>query len=553
MLEYLKVSNVALIDECAVQFGDGLNILTGETGAGKSILIDSINFVLGSRISRDFVRHGAEIAQVEAFFTCSNADIVAKIVDLGIAVEEDGAIFIHRSYNISGKTICKINGKTVTVGMLRQVASYLIDIHGQHEHQSLLDPAKHLHLLDRFCQDALSQPRAKLAELIREYKALQNQISDLSSQAGIPADRIEFYQFQLEEINNANLQDGEEEQLQKRKEFLQKGEKLVLAAQGLADALGATSDIGGGLEFARNLTTMDPSREEFLSKLTNLYEQLEELNKEHLKYLDNLSHDPQELDKIEERLDLLYRLKQKYKKDFNQLIEYAAEIANKLLAVENSGEELENLAEKKKGLEKEIGRICLTMSKIRRDAADILAQQIQEILQGLGMEWARFVIEINRRKEFGSNGFDKAEFMISTNKGEEMYPLSKIASGGEMSRTMLALKTALAAYDNIETFIFDEIDTGISGRTAQQVAEKLAIIAKSHQILCITHLPQIAAMGDVNFLIEKTQQDQRTVTNVHNLSPDAVVTEIARLIGGAEITETTLSAAKEMRKFAGKK
>jgi len=552
MLEHLKVSNVALIEECAVQFGGGLNILTGETGAGKSILIDSINFVLGNRVGKDFVRHGAEMAQVEAFFTCSSADVVAKITDMGVMVEEDGAIFIHRTYNTAGKTTCRINGKTVTIGMIREVAAHLIDIHGQHEHQSLLDPSKHLHLLDRFCQDALSQPKAKLSELIRDYKALQKQTVHLSNQAGIPADRVEFYQFQLEEISAADLRIGEEDELTERKNFLQQGEKLEQTARGLVEALGATSDIGGGLTFASDLATLDPSRQDFLARLTSLHQQLEVLNKEHQKYFDNLSHDPEELDKIEERLDLLYRLKQKYKKDIDQLLEYAEELSGRLLTLENSSAELEKLAEKKKGFEKEIGRTCLLMSKIRKDASDVLAGQIQEILQGLGMESARFAIDINRRKEFGTNGFDRAEFMISTNKGEEMYPLSKIASGGEMSRTMLALKTALATYDNIETFIFDEIDTGISGRTAQQVAEKLATIAGSHQILCITHLPQIAAMGDVNFLIEKTQQGERTVTHVHNLPSEAVVTEIARLIGGAEITSTTISAAKEMRKLAGK-
>ncbi|MCL2855319.1 MAG: DNA repair protein RecN [Defluviitaleaceae bacterium] len=552
MLEHLKVSNVALIEEAQVQFGRGLNILTGETGAGKSILIDSINFVLGNRVGKDFVRHGAEFAAVEAFFTVANIDVAARIAQMGVAIEEDGAVFIHRSHTALGKTACKINGKTVTIGMLRDVAGLLIDIHGQHEHQSLLNFSKHLHLLDRFCQEQLAQPKAQLSELISQYKILQKTITNLSEEGGIPADRLEFYQFQLEEIRVAEPQPNEEEELQERKNFLQQGEKLTLAANGLAEALGATADIGGGLEFARNLATIDPSRADIAAKLETLHEQLLEITKDHARYTEALDHDPEELDKIEERLDLLYRLKAKYKKDIPQILEYAEELQGKFDRIENSQDELERLADQKKSLEKEIGRACLLMSKIRKDAAAELSSQIEGILHGLGMEAARFHIDIQRRKGFGRDGFDNAEFMISTNKGEEVYPLSKIASGGEMSRTMLALKTTLAAYDTIETFIFDEIDTGISGRTAQQVAEKLSVISKGHQILCITHLPQIAAMGDVNFLIEKTPRGERTVTHVHKLPEDGVVAEIARLIGGAQITDTTMSAATEMRKLAGK-
>ncbi|MCL2235906.1 MAG: DNA repair protein RecN [Defluviitaleaceae bacterium] len=552
MLEHLKVSNVALIEECAVHFGGGLNILTGETGAGKSILIDSINFVLGSRVGRDFVRSGAEVASVEAFFAIGNPDVTAKIAEMGVAIEEDGAVFIHRSHTSAGKTTCKINGKTVTIGMLREVAAFLIDIHGQHEHQSLLDPNKHLHLLDRFCQDQLAEPKSALARLISDYKALQKQVESLENQSGISPDQVEFYQFQLEEIQAANLQIDEEEELQKRRDFLKQGEKVEAVARGLADSLGVVSDIGGGLEFARNLASLDSSKEGMLVQLTSLHQQLEVIAKGHQRYLDNLSHDPEELDKIEERLDLLYRLKQKYKKDTSQILEYAGEIQEKLDLIENSEAELARLAEDKKSLEKEIGRTCLLMSKVRKDAATALSAQIEEILHGLGMAAAKFAIDIQRRKEFGARGFDRAEFMISTNKGEDMYPLSKIASGGEMSRTMLALKTALATYDSIETFIFDEIDTGISGRTAQQVAEKLSVISKTHQILCITHLPQIAAMGDVNFLIEKSPQGERTVTHVHKMAANGVIQEIARLIGGAQITDTTISAAEEMRKLAGK-
>ena len=556
MLEHLKVSNVALIEEAAIEFVPGLNILTGETGAGKSILIDSINFVLGSRTPKDFIRMGADIAQVEAFLTISHPELVEQITRIGVEIDEDNALFILRSQNTKGKSVCKINGRSVTIGMLREVAAMLIDIHGQHEHQSLLSTPKHIQLLDRFCEDSLQPKKIQLAEHISAYRSLQKNINALSGEGEDRAFKIEMYQFQIKEIEEANLSIDKEEELLARKKLLINAEKLTYNAAAAVSLLGseegALDNIARALEHAENLGQIDESMQKLSQELASIHVQLEELSRDFSRYSEDLEHNPSELDDVEQNLDRIYKLKQKYGPTVSHILEYYNEIAGKLNTIENSREILARLSEEKKALEKEIGRTCLAMSKIRKDAAAKLAAEIEAVLWDLGMESARFIIDIQTRNEFGPNGFDRVEFMISANKGEELKPLAAIASGGEMSRVMLALKTALAGFDTIETFIFDEIDAGISGRTAQQVAEKLSIIGKEHQILCITHLPQIAAMGDANFLIEKNLVGERTITNVEKLTNDGIITEIARLIGGAEITGTTTKAAKEMRKLAKK-
>ena len=553
MLEHLKVSNVALIEEASIEFAPGLNILSGETGAGKSILIDSINFVLGGRVSKDFIRSGAEVAAVEAFMTVSHDALVKQIADLGVDIDEDNALFIFRSQNTKGKSSVKINGKLVTIGMLREIAALLLDIHGQHEHQSLLNPAKHLQLLDRFCQDDLEPKKAQLSGHIAAYRALQKAMFDFSGQDG-QEHRMDMYRFQIEEIGAAQLEVDEEVRLTERRKVLANSGKITHAAAHAADLLGgeegALDSVARVLEHAQTIASLDSNKESLANDVGNVYAQLEEISRDFARYAESLEHNPHELEEIEARLDQIYRLKQKYNLNVPQIIEYYDEICKKLDAIENGKEELERLSQDKKALELEIGRTCIEMSKIRKSAAKVLEVQIEGILRELGMEAARFGIEIVNRAEFGHNGFDKAEFLISANVGEEPKSLSDIASGGEMSRVMLALKTALASYDTIETFIFDEIDAGISGRTAQQVAEKLSVIGKNHQILCITHLPQIAAMGDANFLIEKNQVNERTFTYIHKLEGNGKATEIARLIGGAVITATTEKAAKEMIKLA---
>ncbi|MCL2169403.1 MAG: DNA repair protein RecN [Defluviitaleaceae bacterium] len=543
MLELLTVSNVALIEEARVEFGAGLNVLSGETGAGKSILIDALGFVLGGKAGKEFIRSGANDASVEALFRISQP-AVANSATAGC--EE---ILVSRSIDLQGKSVCRLNGKTVTATMVRELAAQLLDVHGQHEHQSLLDSAKHLHLLDRFCQDDLAAPRTDLSKLIEQYKELQKKAQDLAGNDNENEEQLEFYRFQMQEIQASKLSVSEEEELIERKQLLVNSEKVHRLAHEFVE-LDISGVISRAAECARMLAELDKSHAQNSEALGTLHPQIADLAANFTRYTEQLDHDPESLDKIENRLDALYRLKQKYKRDIPEILNYYNELQNKFMRIEQKREKMDILAGEKRTLEKEIGRACLAMSKVRKDAASRLSTQIVGILQDLGMEDAQFSIELTRRKEFGANGFDRAEFLICANLGGTLAPLSRIASGGEMSRVMLALKTALADFDAIPTFIFDEIDTGISGRTANQVASKLALIAKSHQILCVTHLPQIAAMGDQNFLIEKTTESSRTLTHIHHLTETGVITEIARLIGGAQITNTTRDAAKEMRSQA---
>ena len=555
MLKHLEVTNVALIEEARVDFAPGLNILSGETGAGKSIVIDSIGFVLGGRMHKDFIRTGAESASVTAYLSIAHDSVIKQIANLGVDIDCDRALLIYRTQSIKGRSVAKANGKPITIGMLKSIAALLIDVHGQHEHQSLLDPAKHLQLIDRFCQDKLAPKKDALAKLIARFRILQKTINEISGQ-GANEHNIEMYKFQIEEIKAANLNANEEERLIARRKTLANAQKISHAAKAAANLLnddgGVIDNMSRVLDYARQIETLAPDMEALAKDLDNTYAQLTETSRDFARYADTLDHSQEELEQIEQRLDAIYRLKQKYNKNIAQILEYFNDINQKLKSIENSQEELEKLAINKKALEKEIGRTCIEMSIIRKEAAKTLQGQIELTLRELGMQNARFAIEISNRGEFGPLGFDKAEFMISANIGEELKALSAIASGGEMSRVMLALKTALSNYDTIETFIFDEIDTGISGRTAQQVAEKLSIIGKNHQILCITHLPQIAAMGDSNFLIEKNQECTRTFTYINHIQKDDKIKEIARLIGGAEITPTTLKASKEMISLAKK-
>ncbi|MCL2397136.1 MAG: DNA repair protein RecN [Defluviitaleaceae bacterium] len=554
MLEHLKVSNVALIREASIDFAPGLNILTGETGAGKSILIDSINFVLGARASKEFIRTGADVATVEAFITVSHNQLVEQISRLGIDIGEDRALLLFRSQNTAGKQTAKINGRPVTISMLKEISAVLVDIHGQHEHQSLLNPAKHLQLLDRFCQEDLLPQKTQLAEYITAYKTLLAAIKTIPGQNADQSQTADVYKFQIEEISATGLATDEEERLTQRRKMLTNREKITngaVAARALLSADGGVLDnLARVVEHTAAVAAYDTAQKDTATRLADLYAQLADISQDFARYADNLEHNPWELEEIEARLDQIYRLKQKYGRNVPQLLEYAQELVQKLHTIENGQQELAQLVAEKKALEKEIGRTCLAMSKIRREAAATLGGQIETTLRQLSMEAASFAIDVQSRSEFGRDGFDRVEFMISANKGEAPKPLSDIASGGEMSRVMLALKTALAGYDTIETFIFDEIDAGISGRTAQQVAQKLAVIAQNHQILCITHLPQIAAMGDANFYIEKTPADGRTVTHIHRLEEADTIKAIAQLIGGAEITDTTTKAAEEMRRLA---
>lgn len=561
MLEYLHIKNVALIEDSEINFGDGLNILSGETGAGKSMVIDSVNFALGERINKDFIRNGASQAVVEALFVMKDSitkELNIMLEERGIIIENDNSLLISRILNSSGKSVCRINGSTATTGMIKLLSEALIDIHGQHEHQSLLNPSKHILLLDKFCGEDAEECKKELTLIYNKYKQVKKDLNSLSGDERERAKKIDLLQFQMNEISDAKLKIDEEEILQERKKILGNGEKITrlstqsleLLYEGEGEGMPAIDQIAKAISYMRDLSDIDDSTRDIYDTLESVYAQIDDITREIKKYADRIETDPNEVDEVEERLNLIYNLKRKYGNNIESILEYYDEISKEAEFISGSEETIAKLTVELDVMEHEMFSICSKLSEIRKSKASVIEKEIVKQLEELEMKSADFKISIEKKSEFTGDGWDKVEFLISANLGEELKPLAKIASGGEMSRVMLALKGVLADVDNIETFIFDEIDTGVSGRTAQKVAEKMSVIGKTHQIICITHLPQIAAMADSHYLIEKNSQDNKTTTNVYNLDNEKSVEEIARLMGGAKITDATLKAAEEMKVLA---
>lgn len=555
MIVSLNIRDVALIEAVDIEFGEGLNIISGETGAGKSMVIDSLNFILGQRPPKDFIRAGAQTAQVECVLEVSEEN-KSEIAELGIGIEEDNLIIIERRLMNTGKTSFKMNGKTVTVGMVKEVSSLLFDLHGQHEHQSLLKASKHIQLLDRFCGEEIIKLQNNLSALIKEYKSIISSIREIETEGSDRESRLELYRFQINEIDGAALKPREEEELNSQKKVLENTEEIMeksaSAINYLSDGAEGTAVelLSMGKDMLEQLSALDPECESLWEAAETVFIQLDDMIRDLKRYAENLEHDPQSLAEVENRLDVIYRQKLKYGKTVEDILEYGEKVKTKYEILLNSGERLDSLKKDKKACEQKIVKICGKISELRKKESEAVARSIEKNLRDLGMKDARFEISIERKQEFSSDGFDKVEFLISPNIGEEVKPLAKIASGGEISRVMLALKNVLADVDTIETFVFDEIDTGVSGRTAQMVAEKMSLLAKKHQILCITHLPQIAAMADIHLKVEKKSGSGKTVTQVYALDEEKSVNELARLIGGAKITDATLAAAAEMRKLA---
>lgn len=559
MLEHLHIKNVALITESEIDFEPGLNILSGETGAGKSMVIDSLNFALGERTSGNFVRQGEKMAVVEALFTVKDQNILNKLYENGITVECDGTVLLTRTMNQSGKTVCRINGSTVTVGMMRECADGLMDIHGQHSHQSLLNTARHIQILDRFCGKRLEQAKQAFQATYKELKEVEKKLAEITGDAKQRARKMDLLQFQMEEIGQAKLQLGEEEELLEKRRILVNGEKirsltensLILLYHGTQTESSAIDQLSRALEEVEDLAEYDNSIQNIAMTLSSVYAQMDDAVRDLKHYADTmLFQEPEELENVEERLQLIYGLKRKYGGSIAEILDFYKNAEKELDFLSNSEEIAQKLDKQKKEIEKQLQQQAEALSSIRKAKARQIQREIEQQLWDLEMKYARFEIAIEDKKEISHNGKDKVEFLISANAGEQMKPLAKIASGGEMSRVMLALKTVLAEADSIEVFIFDEIDTGVSGRTAQKVAEKMTLIGKSHQIICITHLPQIAAMADHHFLIEKITQQQKTITKIKPLNATESAHEIARLIGGAKMTEATWTAAKELKEQA---
>ncbi len=553
MLVSLHVKNFAIIDEVEVYFKDHLNILTGETGAGKSIIIGSINAALGAKVGRDILRRGADYALVELVFQTKDEEMhrVMKEMDLPW---EDGMIIISRKI-MPGRSISKINGENVTASAVSQIASLLIDIHGQHEHQSLLNKAKHLEIVDRFAKDEIGSLKEELELCYQDYMKFKKEYD----QAGIDEEKrlreISFLEYEVNEIKSAQLVLGEDEELELSYKKLSNANTIAEGLQAVYRMTGyetsaAGDTMGRALRQLMKLAEYDDRIPSFLNQAKDIEDILNDFNRDLSEYISDMENPEEELDEVAKRLDFINHLKSKYGGSLEQIIRYGEECEKKLEKYQDYDAYMQKLGKSLADAETKLKNRCEKLSQIRKKQAKILTDKIKEALISLNFLEVKFEMTFERTKHYSANGYDDAEFIISTNPGEALRPLSKVASGGELSRIMLGIKSVLAQKDDIETMIFDEIDTGISGRTAQKVSEQLANIAGSHQIICITHLAQIAAMADSHYLIEKKTDGMTTQTTIEELNPEESIDELSRILGGAEITDRVRESAKEMKELA---
>lgn len=560
MLISLHVKNLALIAETEVYFGNGLNILTGETGAGKSIIIGSVNLALGAKAEKEMIRTGADYALVELVFQIEKEEQLQEIRQLELPVEEDGTVILQRRI-MPGKSLCKVGGETVSVRQVKALAGILIDIHGQHEHQSLLKPGKQLEILDDYAGEALYKLKKQLKERYEEYKEVMRQLSADDVDEETRKREISLAEFEAQEIEEAGLSPGEDIELEKTYRKLVNGQKiqetLTLAHQLSGYEEGGAGDaVGRAVKEVRSIVSYDETLQEFENQLLDIDSLLNDYNRMAADYLSNLEFDGELFSRTEKRLDVINHLKSKYAGTGNsieEILAYQEKLQEKLEKYQNFDAYKQQLLQKESSLKEALLKLCGKISKIRKDSALKLAQSMKKALIDLNFMDVAFEINVQPEPDkIGAEGYDKTDFMISTNPGEALKSLSQVASGGELSRIMLALKTVLADKDEIETLIFDEIDTGISGKTAWKVSEKMGILGKKHQLICITHLPQIAAMADTHFQIEKSVVEERSVTRIRKLEEEDSIKELARMLGGASITETVLNNAREMKDLATK-
>ncbi len=554
MLVHLHVRNLALIEDIEVEFGPGLNILTGETGAGKSILLGSMQLILGGRSAKDMIRTGASSALVELLFQVENPRAEASLRELGVETSE-GQVLLTRKL-MDGRSINKINGETCTVAQMKAAASCLLDIHGQHEHQSLLYQDKQLEILDIYGKEEIFPAKDNVQTAYKKYRDCKRQLDELDIDEEQRNRERAFLEFEINEIESAQLVSGEDEELEKRYCKLNNGRKILETLQGVRDLTGyesgqgAGESVGNAVREISRVTEYDTQLDSMASALQEIDGLLNDFNRELASYVDDLNFDDEAFYETEKRLDTINGLKAKYGRTIEDIQEYCLKQKQKLENLDKYEERFHEAEENLKKSREELETVSHKLSVIRQKYSQMLTDKITEGLKDLNFLDVQFQITFRRRKEYTAGGFDDIEYEISTNPGESLKPLGKIVSGGELSRIMLAIKAILADRDQIETLIFDEIDTGISGRTAQKVSEKMAVIGRCHQVLCITHLPQIAAMADTHFEIEKHQKDNETITEIHPLEGDDSVRELARLLGGAEITQAVFDNAKEMKELA---
>lgn len=561
MLQSLHVKNLALIDEAEVDFSKGLNILSGETGAGKSILLGSINLALGEKVQKEMLRENKsdgtlEPALVELIFSVTEEKQRKQLEALEVFPEDDQVILSRRIVN--GRGAAKVNAESMPASRVKEIAAILIDIHGQHEHQSLLSAKKHLEILDEYAFEALKASKSDMEKAYQEYRSLLEEWNHADVDEEERLREMSFLEYEIEEIEKADLKAGEDEELEADYRRFDNGKKIMEAVGIAYHSTGGDSDsaselIGRALRELGSVSSYDDKIRELEQQLLEIDNLLNDVNREIADYAKDTEFDDETFSEIEKRLDEINRLKAKYGNTIPDILKAFEEKKARYTKLSDYDCYLKELQAKIEKSRKKLEKACGTVSKVRQDYAKELTAAVTAALKDLNFLDVKFEMQFERTKDYTANGFDDAEFLISTNPGEPVKPLGKVASGGELSRIMLAVKTVLAEQDAIETLVFDEIDSGISGRTAQMVSEKMNVLGRNHQIICITHLPQIAAMADAHYLIEKSVKNQTTVSTIRRLEEAESVDELARMLGGVEITETVKNSAKEMKELAHKR
>ena len=553
MLQYLHVKNLALIDEIEVEFGRGLNILTGETGAGKSIILGSVNLALGGRYTKDILRQGTRYGLVELTFSVESERQIRRLKELDV-YPEDGFVTLQRRL-MEGRSVSKINGETVQMATLKAVSAILIDIHGQHEHQSLLYKKNHLAIVDAFAGEETKKQKEKVAETWQQYKGKIRELSEAGTNGSERAKELAFLKFEVDEIVRAELKEHEDEELESCYRRMCNGKKI---AQSVAecyqytgeDGESASEKLGRALRTLSEAVDADEQLSQLYTQLADVDNLLNDFNHELAEYQKNCEFSDEEFYETEKRLNEINHLKTKYGNSYEEIMAYCKKQEERIGILENYDTYMQELEKSCEQLSQKYLELAGKLSALRQKKAKMLEKKIQKGLEDLNFEQVQFEIHFAEKKEYAKDGIDDVEFRISLNQGQPVKPLTEVASGGELSRIMLAIKAVMADKDEIETLIFDEIDVGISGRTAQKVSEKMALIGKEHQVICITHLAQIAAMADRHFLIEKKTEDAVTRTQIYPLNEENSVEELARSLGGARITDTVMQSAREMKNLA---
>lgn len=547
MLELLHIENIAIIEAADIEFAPGFNALTGETGAGKSIVIDSLSAVLGQRTSRELIRTGADKAFVSAAFSGVAPGLSEE---LGIQPEADGTLLLQREIQTDGKNVCRVNGRPVTVSQLRALGARLLNIHGQHDGQQLLDEEQHIVYLDSFGKT--EKLKETYTVKYKRFTDIRRQIQSLQMDEAEKARRVDTLKYQIEELRRAKLKPGEEEELTTRRGMLRNAEKFLDAVAGADYALNGDDSGGGALSALRQaqdalgaVRHLDDGFGQLYERLSEAYSEVYDIAATVEDKRGELDVSPGELDRVEGRMDQLYRLKKKYGATVEDMLDYLERCKTELAQIEDAGDTLERLEQELSRAEKGARQAAQALSDARRAAAERLTEQILAELQQLDMGKIRFAVDF-AEKPLDGDGMDAVRFLMSANTGEALRPIHKIASGGELARIMLAMKNVLSEQDHVGTMVFDEVDTGVSGRAAQKVAEKMARISRSKQVLCVTHLPQLAAMADTHFSVEKGEKNGRTYTEVRRLEREQRRQELARLTGGSHVSQTMLDGAEEL-------